>query len=138
MNSQKQSSDDQRDEQTYAIIGAAMSVHNELGHGFLEAVYQEALECEFIARGIPYVREQDLPIYFRNKQLKTIYRVDFVCYGEVIVELKALHQITGIEEALAINYLKASRLGRALLINFGAPKLEYRRFAGKNYKPQQT
>ena len=115
------------DEETYAIIGAAMTVHSQLGHGFLEAVYQEALEHEFRFLNIPYQREHKLPIYYRDAKLKTYYQTDFICYGSVIVELKALQQISGIEESQVINYLKASGLNRALLINFGTPKLQHKR-----------
>lgn len=117
----------QRDEQTYAIIGAAMTVHRTLGHGFLEAVYQEALEREFLLLHVPYVREQQLPIMYRGAALSTHYKVDFVCFGSVIVELKALTQLTGNEESQVINYLKASQLQKALLINFGSSSLEYKR-----------
>jgi len=116
------------DEETYAIIGAAMTVHGKLGHGFLEAVYQEALECEFRFLGIPYQREHKLPISYRNATLKTYYQADFVCYDSVIVELKALQQISGVEEAQVINYLKASGLNRALLLNFGTQQLQHKRF----------
>ena len=121
-----------KDPETYAIIGAAMAVHAELGHGFLEPVYQEALEQEFIARRIPYSREHNLPIFYRGKQLNTVYRADFLCYGKIIIELKALQRLSGVEESQVLNYLKAARLNKALLINFGPPRLEYNRFINNN------
>ena len=118
---------EQRDPQTYAIIGACMAVHNELGHGFLEAVYQEALAHEFSRRGIPFVREKPLVITYAGQQLTTRYEADFVCYDSIVVELKALRELIPAHEAQVINYLKATGNERGLLINFGAPRLEYKR-----------
>ena len=116
------------DPQTYGIIGAAMAVHRELGDGFLEAVYQEALEVEFKLRNIPYTREHQLPVQFKEKTLKTGYRVDFYCYDSIPVELKAIETLTNRESAIAINYLKACHQEKGLLINFGTPSLQFKRF----------
>jgi GxxExxY protein len=119
----------QKDPRTYAIIGAAMEVHRQLGRGFLEAVYQEALELELELRQIPCQREVELPIFYKKQRLKTFYRADFICYDSVLVELKALAKLSGVEEAQIINYLKATGLETGLLLNFGASSLEYKRFA---------
>ena len=115
------------DEQSFVIIGAAMSVHRELGHGFLEAVYQEALAVEFMKCAVPFAREVELPIRYRGQRLNTGYRADFLCFDEVIVEVKALERLTTREESQVINYLKASGRARGLLLNFGGRSLEHKR-----------
>ena len=117
-----------RDPETYAIIGACMAVHNEFGHGFLEAVYQEALAIEFTRRQIPFEREKPLVIEFTGIPLSTRYEADFFCYDSIILELKAQGALVPGHHAQTIHYLKATDCERGLLINFGATKLEYKRF----------
>jgi GxxExxY protein len=119
--------DNMRDPQTYEIIGAAMEAHRVLGCGFLEPVYQEALAKEFVLRGIPFRRQVDLPITYKGDLLAVKYKPDFICYDAVIVELKALDRLSGREKAQVINYLKATRVERGLLLNFGTVRLEYER-----------
>jgi len=119
-----------RDPETYAILGAAMMVHRTLGRGFLELVYQEALGLELGFRGILHAREIEIPIQYRGSLLSVRYRADFICFGDVLVELKASNRLTAVDDAQVINYLVATRLGRGLLLNFGTTSLQYRRFAG--------
>jgi len=119
--------EDQRDPQTYAIIGAAMDVHSELGPGFLESVYQEALEHELKLRNIPFQREVAVPIHYKGALLTTRFRADLICSSEVLVELKAIKVLTNVDEAQLLNYQKATRIHRGLLLNFGASRLEVRR-----------
>ena len=116
-----------RDEKTYKIIGATIEVHKELGCGFLEAVYQEALEREFGCQGISFKSQSIIQIAYKGKPLDKTYQPDFICYEEVIVEIKAISGLTGVEEAQLINYLKASGLKVGLLINFGSKSLEHKR-----------
>ena len=105
-----------------------MEVHKELASGFLEPVYQEALEKEFQIQGIPYQSQPDVQIKYKGEPLKKTYQPDFICYEEIIVEIKALSQMTSNEEAQILNYLKASKLSPGLLINFGAKSLQHKRF----------
>lgn len=118
----------ENDPRTYAIIGAAMEVHRQLGCGFLEAVYQEALALEFAARNIPFRAQIELPVFYKGAQLECSYKPDFVCFDCVIVEIKALSQIGGLEDAQVLNYLKVSGFEIGLLLNFGKTSLESKRF----------
>ncbi|PQP34038.1 GxxExxY protein, partial [Desulfobacteraceae bacterium SEEP-SAG9] len=104
------------DQRTYKIIGAAIEVHKELGHGFLEAVYQEALAREFKMQGMPFTQQQPIEIIYKGKPLEKKYQPDFICYGEVITEIKAISGLTGNEEAQLINHLKATGFEIGLLI----------------------
>jgi GxxExxY protein len=104
-----------------------MEVHRIFGGGLLEAVCQETLACEMSDRSIPFEREGALPVPYKGRRLQCAYRADFVCFGEVFVELKALSLLTTAEEAQGINKLKAPGLHRGLLVNFGAPSLESKR-----------
>lgn len=113
---------------TYKIIGAAMVVHKELGCDFLEPVYQEGLELEFISQKIPYKREEKIEIFYKKQLLSKYYIADFICYNKIIVEIKALSDLTTTHEAQILNYLKATQCKVGLLINFGKKSLEYKRF----------
>ena len=117
-----------RDIKTYAIIGAAMEVHNELGNGFLEAVYQEAMEKELANQEIPYKSQPQVRINYKGEALKKKYEPDFICYNQVIFEIKAMDKLSSNEHAQIINYLKATKLKVGLLINFGSKSLEHKRF----------
>lgn len=126
---------DQGDPETYQIIGAALDVHAALGPGFLELVYQAALAEELSTRSIPYQRESELAVTYKGIVLPVHFRTDFICYGTTIIELKALPEVGGGEVAQTLNYLRASQLPKALLINFGEQRLYYRRFIrSQNWK----
>ena len=107
-----------------------MEVHRVLGSKFLEPVYQCALALEFERCGVPFVREFGMPIYYKNHPLDVGYRADFVCFGEILVELKAMDHLTDREDAQVINYLAVSRMRRGMLLNFGARSLQFKRFVG--------
>ena len=115
-------------QESYNVTGAAMHVYNTLGPGFLEAVYQEALELELAKRNIPYEREKELSISYNGDVLKQTYRADFVCYGNIIVELKAVAHLDDTHRSQVFNYLKATGYKLGLLLNFGnADGLEFER-----------
>jgi GxxExxY protein len=116
---------------TFRIIGAAMEVHRRLGCGFLEAVYREALAIEFLERGIPFETEHSWPIVYRDIVLPLRYRVDFFCFGAVIVEVKALAELGRLERNQAVNYVRMARTERGLLLNFGGVSLQYRRIVSR-------
>ncbi|MCX5814312.1 MAG: GxxExxY protein [Proteobacteria bacterium] len=102
-------------------------VHKELGNGFLEAVYQEALEREFILQGIDFRTQPDVILFYKGQQLNKMYKPDFIAFEKVVVEIKAIEKLTANEEAQIINYLKATRIRVGLLLNFGSKSLEYKR-----------
>ena len=115
-------------DEVYAIVGAAMEAYNQLGPGFLEPVYQEAMEVETLERKIPTKPQHEILVHYKGKPLKKFYIADLLCYDQVIVEIKAIDALTTREESQLINYLKATGLKVGLLINFGSHgKLEWRR-----------
>ena len=116
-------------DEVFAIIGAAIEVHRELGPGFLEAVYQEAMETELRARQIPFEAQKPIRVRYKERLLTNQYFADLVCFEQIIIELKALNRLSGNEEAQILNYLKATRFRLGLLINFGSHgRLEWKRY----------
>ena len=116
----------EQDQESYAVIGAAIEVFNELGSGFNEIVYHLALAKEFKSRKIPYTSEHPLPVSYKKEVIAT-YRADFICFDGLLLEIKALTRVGNLETAQVLNYLKASGLRRALLLNFGSPSLQHKR-----------
>lgn len=114
-------------EETYSIIGCCMEVHRELGCGFLEPVYQEALSIVFREKQIPFIKEKVLAIEFRGRVLDKKYVADFICFDEIIVELKATDALCSEHLVQVINYLKVTRKKLGLIINFGTKSLQYKR-----------
>jgi len=114
-------------DEAFAIVGAAMEVHSVLGHGFLEAVYADALALELGRRGIPFQREVPIALSYKGETLSHAYRADFLVYGQIILELKAIKALGDPDRAQALHYLKATGHSLAILANFGAPKLDWMR-----------
>ena len=110
-------------QESYEIIGAAMNVHNALGRGFTEKVYQEALAIEFQEKGIPFQREVELHAVYKGKTLSATFIPDFICYDKIVVELKAVKELDDMHRAQALNYAKVVDMKLALLINFSEPRL---------------
>ena len=119
-------------EESYKIIGACMKVHRELGSGFLEAVYEEALRKEFDNFGIPFDCQVKLNIFYDGEQLNKFYRADFICYDKIILEVKSVTQIPNSFYAQLKNYLAATKMELGMLINFGLPSLHYKRIINTN------
>jgi GxxExxY protein len=116
-------------EEAYEIAGAAMEVYYTLGRGFLEPLYQEALAVEFERRRIPFEREKRLDLFYKGIKLRKTYSPDFVCYGQIVVELKVIPRITNIEVSQLINYLKVMKLRLGMIANFGSERtLEWKRY----------
>ena len=115
-------------DESYRIMGACFEVYNELGCGFLEAVYQECLALEFNDQSIPFVEQHELNLRYKTHRLKAVYIPDFICCEKIIVEIKALKELTDIHRAQVHNYPKATRFKLGLLVNFGEhPKVVYER-----------
>lgn len=122
-------------DECYAIQGAVFDVYREMGCGFLEAVYQECLEREFRLRQLPFEAQKELVLSYKGEQLAQTYKPDFICYGKIIVELKAVKEIAPEHKAQLLNYLKATGMELGLLVNFGAyPKAEIIRIANTNFR----
>jgi GxxExxY protein len=115
------------EKETYRIIGSAQEVHKELGSGFLEMVYHDALELEFTKMKIPYKREFPIPVYYKNKKMDRNHSADFFCYGSIILEIKAVKTLTDTHQSQVFHYLKATGQRLGLLINFGEPSLKVKR-----------
>jgi GxxExxY protein len=115
-------------DEAYAIVGACFEVYNELGCGFLEAVYQECLEMELTLRGVPFRPQAELGLVYKGRSLKQVYQPDFICYEKILLEIKAASDLDDSHRAQVHNYLKATGYRLGLLVNFGHyPKLQYER-----------
>lgn len=120
-------------DKSYRIIGAAMEVHKELGCGFLESVYQEALALELQSLHIPYEREKQLDVYYKGVLLDKKFFADFICYEDILLEIKAVSELSPAHRAQLLNYLKVTKKRLGILLNFGETSLRYERFANTRY-----
>jgi GxxExxY protein len=120
-------------DEAYSIIGACMKVHAELGSGFLESVYSEALTLEFEKRNIPFEREKKIELFYDGKKMNKYFKADFICFEKIIVELKSKSILMKIDEQQTINYLKATNYQLGLLVNFGERSLKYKRFVNTKH-----
>jgi|SRR5687768_14544 len=118
---------------THKIIGCAMEVHNHLGNGFQEIIYQRSLAIEFALQGINFERELAMELLYKNEHVGT-RRVDFFVEGKIMVEIKAIDKLEGVHKAQAINYCEAYKIADGLLFNFGTQRLEYHRVFNKDLK----
>jgi GxxExxY protein len=114
-------------QEVYTLIGIAMTVHQELGCGFAEPIYEEAFAVELRDNNIPFERQKKLTVFYKGKPLEKYYVADLICYDGVIVELKALSTLISENEAQLLNYLKITKMRVGLLVNFGAKSLQYKR-----------
>jgi GxxExxY protein len=117
----------QSDHETFQIIGAAMEVHRQLHRGLFEAFYCDALAIEFSLRGIPFAAQRAIQLEYKGHPLKHPHHLDFVCFKDVVVEVKAVSALTPADEAQLLNYLAMTKMKRGLLVNFGAKSLEHKR-----------
>jgi GxxExxY protein len=117
-------------EESYQIVGACFEVYNEMGCGFLEAVCQECLEIEFADRGIPFMPQPPLPLQYKGRRLLTHYQPDFICWNQIVIEIKAAACLADQHVSQVLNYLNATRMPLGILVNFGRhPRVEYKRIA---------
>ena len=119
-------------EESYKIIGVCMKVHRELGSGFLEAIYEEALKKEFANSKVPFKSQVKLKVFYEGEQLKKYYIADFICYGKIILEIKSVSQVPVVFYAQIKNYLSATKMQLGMLINFGQSSLTYKRIINSN------
>ena len=126
-------------EESYRIVGACFEVYKQKGIGFTEPVYQECLQIEFRLQEIPFVSQPELELEYKGNPLTQHFKPDFICFGKIIVEIKALTNLLDVHRAQILNYLNATKLDLGLLVNFGHhPKLEYERMANRRNFQERT